>query len=122
MKSQKSLTITDLMEKTDAYRDLNTVIPDKSDPRIPESIFKYNPVIWEEDKGVWHTLLGSMPEERVWTMGTSPLESMIQFDKELKYRLKENGIVEDIPEKQRQEIHKEVFKKIDKMFGWKKER
>jgi hypothetical protein len=108
-----------LQEQTEIWRkqirDSSVYVePNKNDPNIPKTIFKYKPVVWEADKGIWHVLLGQMPEEGIWTIGTSPIESMEEFDKELKERLSEDGKhVYDIDEERRQEIHSEVFKKID---------
>jgi hypothetical protein len=88
-------------------------LPDRNDPSIPKSIFQYNPVIWQED-GLYHSLFGRMPETGVWTLGTTPLESMQSFDKELKERLNRSGkSINDIERPRREEIHKEVFKKVD---------
>ncbi len=71
------------------------------------------------EERVYHTLFGSMPDEGVWTMRTTPLESLEQFDKELQIRLdKEKQIVGLVEEPVRQEIHKDVFRKIDKLMGW----
>jgi hypothetical protein len=93
--------------------------PDANDPQIPKSIFQYNPVIWQEDEGIWHGLLGRMPEEGIWVIGTSPLECMTEFDKDLKERLSAYGdFILEIPEERRQQIHREVFQKIDAVMGW----
>ena len=121
MKTEQSYTIAELDERTNSYRKSlrNLVKPDENDPAIPESIFKYKPVTWEDDPGVWHTLLGRMPDEGIWTIGTSPIESMQAFDKELQARLDASTeTVYEIDEEVRQRIHKDVFRKVNKVMGW----
>ena len=110
-----TLYIEDLKLRTKEYRQriLCALTPDKNNAKIPKSIFIYEPVIWQEDDGTWHTLLGSLPDECIWTMGTTPLESMQEFDKELKLCLKSNGVIETISEEERKEIHKRVLHKIE---------
>lgn len=116
--TDKKFKVKDLMVKTEAQRDLQSVIPDENDPDIPESVFKYKPVIWMEDN-IYHTLLGKLPDEGIWVPGTTSLESMLEFDKELQIRLNDKGEIEPIPKEKRQQIHKEVFEKIDEIMGWK---
>jgi hypothetical protein len=118
MKEVKTWPIEELIQKTDSFRyskRIDSVEPDPDDPNIPDSIFKYNPVTWQESDGIWHTLLGSAPGEGIWTFGSSSIESMQEFDKELQLSLKPDGIVEALPEKVRQQIHKKVFDKL--MWG-----
>lgn len=84
-----------------------------------QACFGYKPVIWEADEGIWHALLGELPDREIWVMGTSPLEAMVEFDKELKERISADGkYINDIKEERRQELHKEVFRKIHKLMGW----
>jgi hypothetical protein len=118
MKEIKAWPIEELMQKTDSFRysqPIDIVDPDPDDPNVPKSIFIYNPVTWKEPDGVWHTLLGSAPGEGIWTFGSSSIESMQEFDKELQLSLKPDGIVEALPEKLRQQIHKKAFDKL--MWG-----
>jgi hypothetical protein len=121
MEQSKTYTIEELDRYTDFYRKsiTNAVEPDRNDPAIPESVFKYKPVTWEEDPGVWHTLFGRIPEDGIWTMGTSAVESMQEFDKELQVRFDTNcPCIINIEEPLRQKIHQRVFAKIDNVMGW----
>ena len=110
-----SYNVEDLMKKTDDLRTITTIIqPDPNDPLIPESIFKYKAVTWLEPEDVWHTAIGSIPEDCIWTIGTTALESMQEFDKELKATLKDKDTIVMLPEKERRQLHKKVFEKIDR--------
>jgi hypothetical protein len=114
--NDETFTIEDLINKTDAHRELASIFPDANDSEIPKSVIRYRPIIWMEDD-VYHTLLGSFPDEGIWALGTTPVESMQEFDRELQIRLNGDKL-EPITKHKRQEIHKEVFKKIDTLLGW----
>src|SRR5688500_15450469 len=104
-----TITIKDLDRITDRSTIKAITITDPS--KIQDSIHKYKPQVWRED-GVYHTVLGRIPEDCIWTIGTTPEESMIEFDKELKLSLKPNGEIKFLSQKERQELHKEVWEKI----------
>ena len=113
----ETFKIKDLMVATDYYRKFQTaLVPDKDDLNIPQSIFKYKPAIWLEDD-MYFTALGGSPHEGLWALGFTPLESMKEFDKELQLRLKGDEL-EPITHEKHQEIHKEIFQKINQVMGW----
>ena len=121
-KPANSLSIEYLMDQTRQFKNMfhDNYIPDRKDPEIPVSVFKYEPYVWEESPGLWHTLLGRLPDEGIWAMGTSPVESLIEFNRELQATLQPDGMFIPLSEPARQQLHKDVFQKIDKIMGWTK--
>ena len=117
---EKEITIDDLVRITPdelrsfkPYMVVSFPVPDTFP--IPESIKQYNPAIWRQH-GIWHTLLGSLPEKCIWTLGTTIEESMQEFDKELKAALQADGTIKFLSEEERKNLHKEVGNKIDKII------
>jgi hypothetical protein len=76
------------------------------------TVLQYKPDMWEED-GVWHTVLGRLPDECIWTIGTTLQESLEQFDKELKLSLQADGTIRFLPQDDRERLHKQVWDKIN---------
>jgi hypothetical protein len=112
---EKETTIEELINNTPAY--LKKYDPFIRDESVPKSIIKYKPAIWQED-GVWHTLLGALPHDCIWTVGTSPEESMQEFDKELQQTLNpRNGTVRFLSSEQRKNLHHQVSIKIDNILN-----
>jgi hypothetical protein len=92
------------------------------DPKIPKSVFKYKPHTWIEPEGIWHVSLGAIPENCIWTMGTTPYEAFEGFDRELNASLTADGkAVKMLSQEEREDIHKETWLKIDRQLGWDKE-
>jgi hypothetical protein len=81
-------------------------------PDAPPSVLQYHPDIWKEDE-VWHTVLGRLPDECIWTTGTTLQESLQQFDKELRLSLQANGTIKFLTQEERQRLHKPVWDKIN---------
>ena len=110
---KRTITLADLIVKTP--NNLRVFKYDKNYQKIPESVIKYNPAIWEESDGIWHTLLGSLPEDCICTLGTTPEESMEEFDKELNEVLQPDGTIKFLSFEERRKLHQEVGHKIDKI-------
>jgi len=109
-----TIKLIDLIVKTP--NNLRLFKPDKTYPTVPESVIKYNPAIWQESDGIWHTLLGALPEDCIWTLGTTPEESMQEFDKELNAVLQPDGTINFLSFEERKKLHQEVSYKIDKII------
>jgi hypothetical protein len=43
----------------------------------PPSVLQYKPDVWKEGE-VWHIVLGTLPDECIWTIGTTLEESLEQ--------------------------------------------
>jgi hypothetical protein len=78
----------------------------------PASVLLHKPDIWKEDT-VWHTVFGTLPDECIWTIGTTLKESLEQFDKELQLSLQADGTVRFLSQEERQRLHKQVWDKIN---------
>jgi hypothetical protein len=118
----KSYTISELAEKTESFRKSfkSEVKPDMNDQGSPE-VFSSTSRSFGQRRVFIIFLLGRLPDEGIWTLGITPLESMQEFDKELQVRLNKDGeTVNDIHESLRKEIHKDVFEKVDKLMGLEK--
>ena len=78
----------------------------------PLSVLQYKPQVWKEDD-VWHTALGTLPDEAIWTIGVTLHESLEQFDKELQLSLQPNGTIRFLSQEEREKLHKQVWDKIN---------
>lgn len=75
-------------------------------------MLQYKPQVWEED-GVWHTALGLLPDEAIWTIGVTLQESLEQFDKELQLSLQADSTIRFLSQEERENLHKWVWEKIN---------
>jgi hypothetical protein len=115
MERQNGFSIEHLMNITQVGNNLDVndrYTPEPNDKSVPETVLKYKPLVWKDNGGVWHAVLGKQPNECVYGFGYSPLQAMWEWDKELQYRLTDDGShVKPISEHMFEVIHEPVLRK-----------